>query len=66
MATWANEVASLTDDLKESDQFWQTFGVDTEHGGFMCSLAHNGDLLSPAKFVCTLSDLMYTPSDKSF
>jgi mannose/cellobiose epimerase-like protein (N-acyl-D-glucosamine 2-epimerase family) len=52
MSRWGAEISVLTEELAESDRFWRTYGVDKEHGGFMCSLGHDGELLAPNKFIC--------------
>jgi uncharacterized protein (DUF1800 family) len=49
---WKAEVVEIKKDLAEADSFWRRYGVDKEFGGFLCSLAHDGELLSPAKFIC--------------
>lgn len=43
--------AELEIELAESDEFWRSFGVDSEQGGFMCALAHDGALLSGDKYI---------------
>eukprot|EP00037_Helgoeca_nana_P012669 m.115575 g.115575 ORF g.115575 m.115575 type:complete len:434 (+) comp21578_c0_seq1:122-1423(+) len=48
---WKAEVVEIKKDLAEADSFWRRYGVDKEFGGFLCSLAHDGELLSPAKFI---------------
>lgn len=62
MSRWGAEISVLTEELAESDRFWRTYGVDKEHGGFMCSLGHDGELLAPNKFICETTHALATYS----
>jgi mannose/cellobiose epimerase-like protein (N-acyl-D-glucosamine 2-epimerase family) len=48
---WDRQAATLRADLLvDFLPFWTKFGVDTEHGGFMCSLGDRGELVDGTKF----------------
>ena len=38
-------------DLEEFMEFWSKSGVDTEHGGFVCALDHEGNRLQDEKYI---------------
>ena len=40
-----------TSDLDEFVDFWSKSGVDTEHGGFVCALDHEGNRLQDEKYI---------------
>ena len=41
----------LEEELTEFRAFWEKAGIDKEHGGFICSLDHNGDRVGSEKFI---------------
>ena len=38
-------------DLEEFMDFWSKSGVDTEYGGFVCALDHEGNRLQDEKYI---------------
>eukprot|EP00041_Stephanoeca_diplocostata_P026672 m.722673 g.722673 ORF g.722673 m.722673 type:complete len:383 (+) comp23019_c3_seq38:215-1363(+) len=44
-------LSELREELREANEFWKSFGFDSENGGFFCSLGHNGEQLEKAKFI---------------
>ena len=55
MATFAEDMECIRNEcrrelLEEVMPFWNTHGVDAEHGGFICGLGHAGNVVDDSKF----------------